>query len=117
MLKIKDTKIALTRGDSAYITLTILDKDGRPVEIGEDDIIRCQVRETVNGGELIFEGDIEKVRDEYIWHIKPDDTRHREVKNYVWDAQLEYPNGDIFTFIKPSLFKLMDEVTMIDDDF
>lgn len=112
MLKITDSKIALTRGDSAYITLIIEDKDGNPYEVQEEDIIRCQVRDRVNDGELLFEGLIEKVRDEYIWHIRPEDTVGKEVKTYFWDAQIELPNGDIFTFIPPSVFRLLDEVTM-----
>lgn len=112
MLKISGTKISLTRGDSAYITLHINMSDGSPYEVQENDIIKCQVRDKVNDGNLIFEGTIEKINDEIVWHIRPEDTKNEEVTNYVWDAQIELENGDVFTFIPTSAFRLMDEVTM-----
>ncbi len=115
MLKItksKDTtKILLTRGDSAYITLTINTENGT-YPLQEEDKVRVQVRDVPNTGELIFEGNIEIQNDEIIWHIIPSQTSDLEVKTYYWDAQLETANGDIFTFIPSSPFKLLDEVTM-----
>lgn len=112
MLKISDTKIYLTRGDSAYITLKIVDQEGDRYELQEGDVVRCQVRDKANDGQLLFEGQIDIVRNDLIWHIRPEDTAGAEVKSYVWDAQIQLSNGDIFTFIAPSVFKLMDEVTM-----
>lgn len=111
MLKISGTKIFLTRGDSAYITLTINTKDG-VYELQDGDTVKCQVRTEPNDGQLLFEGQIDIVRDEIVWHIRPEDTKDLEVDKYYWDAQLELPNGDIFTFIPSSIFKLTDEVTM-----
>lgn len=114
MLKISGTKISLTRGDSAYITLNINMSDGTPYELQETDVIKCQVRDRANDGDLIFEGLIEVINNEPVWHIRPEDTENEDVATYVWDAQLEMENGDIFTFIPSSTFKLLDEVTMED---
>ena len=57
--KKNSSRIAIVRGDSAYIKLTITDGEGNPFPfvIGEDKI-RCQVRDEVNDGELLFEGDV-----------------------------------------------------------
>lgn len=115
MLKISGTKISLTRGDSAYITLVInqkVDNEDVPYELNDGDVVRCQVRNRPNDGELLFAGQIDIVRDEIIWHIRPEDTKDAEVTEYYWDAQVETANGDIFTFISSSIFKLTDEVTM-----
>ena len=111
MLKISGNKISLTRGDSAYITLTI-NTENDIYTLNDGDEVRVQVRDMPNTGELIFEGTIEMIEDEIVWHIYPDQTKDLEVATYYWDAQLQTSNGDIFTFIPASAFKLLDEVTM-----
>ena len=107
MLKISGNKISLTRGDSAYITLSIDD-----YELNDGDVVRVQIRDVPNTGELLVEGDVDTSGEEIVWHIYPYQTSNLEVKTYYWDAQLETANGDIFTFIPASPFKLLDEVTM-----
>lgn len=114
MIKVNQAKksIELTRGDSAYLTLGLNDNDGNPYELQDGDIVRVQVRTAPNVGELLFEGQIDVVDGAVVWHIRPADTSGKEVKTYYWDAQLETSNGDIFTFIPSSIFRLTDEVTM-----
>lgn len=113
MLKISGNKISLTRGDSAYITISVNDVDGNPYELGDGDQIRCQVRTAPNTGELVATGEILYQEDgTIVWYLRPSDTSGLDVKKYYWDAQLELSNGDIFTFIPSSIFKLTDEVTM-----
>lgn len=114
MLKISGNKISLTRGDSAYITLIINTNDG-VYTLNEGDEVRVQVRDVPNTGDLIFEGNIEMINDEIVWHIYPAQTTNLEVATYYWDAQLQTANGDIFTFIPASAFKLLDEVTMTNE--
>lgn len=111
MLNISGTKITLTRGDSAYITINIMNEDGTPYELKPGDVVRCQVRDKANDGDLLFEGQVETVDNELVFHIYPEDTKNAEVKSYVWDAQLETADGDIFTFITESAFKITNEVT------
>lgn len=111
MLKISGYKISLTRGDSAYINLTI-NTDNGIYEMNDGDKVRVQVRDVPNTGDLMFEGDIEQINGEIVWHIYPEQTTYLDVKTYYWDAQLCTANGDVFTFIPASQFKLLDEVTM-----
>lgn len=121
MLKIKKNNISITRGDSAYITIEIFDGSGNAIIPGDGDVVRCQVRDAVNDGNLLFEGEIIKnvvTQDEeetvqIIWHIKPQDTRNADMtKSYVYDVQIEFSNGDVFTFIQAASFEIMDEVTL-----
>ncbi len=121
MLKIKKNNISITRGDSAYITIDIIDGSGNAIIPGDGDVVRCQVRDAVNDGNLLFEGEIIKnvvTQDEeetvqIIWHIKPQDTRSADMtKSYVYDVQIEFSNGDVFTFIEAASFEIMDEVTL-----
>lgn len=112
MLRISGTNIALTRGDSAYITLGIADEKGNIFALEDGDEVRVQVRTAPNSGELLFQGTIELgMEDEIIWHILPQDTFHVDVATYYYDAQVRLSNGDVFTFIPCSKFKLLDEVT------
>ena len=124
MLDIKGSVISLTRGDSAYITLQINAGGVNAYELQDGDIVRCQVRPGVNTEELLFEtpfglwgegADLELQPDgrSIVWHIKPEDTAKADPNTeYYWDAQLQVLNGDVFTFIPASRFKILDEVTL-----
>lgn len=121
MLSVSDTKISITRGDSGYITINVLMDNGEPYILQDGDMIYVQVRDRANDGALIFEGQIDVIvridddgteTKEYVWYIRPEDTEGVAVGSYVWDAQLNLSNGDVFTFIPKSTFKITDEVTM-----
>lgn len=111
MLTIKKTSIQLTKGDTAYIQLNIMSSDGNPYTVSDGDHIKIQVRKSANGGELLFEGRVEVVDDMLTWHIYPEDTKDKDIGVYVYDAQIELSNGDIFTFIPESSFSITNEVT------
>lgn len=111
MLKCSGTNISITRGDSAYITLTILDGSGNKYQFNDGDKISIDVRTKPNTGKLVFNATIDIVNGEIVWHILPENTRNLQVKTYYWDAQLTTSNGDVFTFITSSSFRLLDEVT------
>lgn len=116
MIKIVNTSIFLTRADSAYITLEIVQGNGEVYTLQDGDVVRVHVRTAPNTGELLFEGKVEVDADyNLVWHIYPEDTKDLEVKTYYYDAQIELANGDVFTFIPASKFKLTDEVTMKED--
>ena len=120
--KKNSSRIAVVRGDSAYVSFTITDAAGNPFPfvVGEDRI-RCQVRDKVNDGDLLFEGEViseertagGKTEMTHVWHIRPTDTRDADMtKRYVYDIEVELSNGDVFTFIKASPFLILDEVTL-----
>lgn len=106
MYYIDGTDISITRGDSAYIKININNANGLPYELHDEDIVRVQVRTGKNTGTLLFEGLIERDKDDkcLVWHIRPEDTKDKLIKKYYYDMQLELPNGDIFTFIPVSYF-------------
>lgn len=114
MLKINNTNIELTRADSAYITISITDERGAPIVLTSQDVVRCQVREEADGGTLLFDGEITRNGDTILWHIRPEDTEGVEAADYVWDAQVEFSNGDVFTFIPLSRFRVLSEVTEVE---
>lgn len=100
--------IYLTRGDSAYITLGV-----NGIELSSEDYVRCQVRDVPTTGELIIDGELTKEDDEFVWHIRPQDTNELTPGEYWWDAQVEIvESSDVFTFIPVSKFVVLDESTL-----
>lgn len=111
----KQQHIEFTRGDTAYLDFDIIDDDGNEFLLGENDIVKCQVRESVaDDSQLLFEGVMEYADGKATMHIRPEDTAGKEVKTYVYDVEVEMENGDVFTFIPVSNFTLMDESTRKD---
>lgn len=104
--------IYITRGDSAYLDFDLVDATGEPITLDAGDEIRCEVRESGNGGKLFFEGLIEN---NSCWHIRPEDTEDATKSKYVYDIQIEYANGDVITFVPLSDFVLLEESTLIED--
>lgn len=111
MLTIKKNDVYLTRGDSAYITISIDNMLGDEFVIDSVDMLQLQVRTEPNIGDLIFDGTLIESDGEYIWYIRPSDTNNLDIGTYYYDVQVTFPNGDVFTFIKASKFVLTDEVT------
>lgn len=118
MVNIDKTNISITRGDSAYIDFFVPSILGEPAQITANDKIRCQVRTAPVTGttvpDLVFEGDISYKSDKnsIVWHIRPSDTNSLDAGTYCWDAQIEYANGDINTFVSVSDFIVLPEVTL-----
>lgn len=113
--KTKQQHIELTRGDTAYLDFEIIDDNGNEFLLGENDIVKCQVRENVaDDSPLLFEGVMEYADGKASMHIRPEDTEGKEVKTYVYDVEVEMENGDVFTFIPVSNFTLTDESTRKD---
>ena len=108
--------ITIPKCDSGYVTVVPTTEDGAALTMGDSDTVHIQVREKPSD-ELLFDGDVypevneETGEREFVWHIHPADTAEAGIKTYYWDAQVEYGNGDTFTFIGMSEFKVTDEVT------
>ena len=117
MLKVSKNTIFLTRGDSAYIDVSIYNLDRSPYILNDGDTVECQIRTEPNVGRLLVDASIENgriyVNDDgtIVWHIFPEDTRGLEIGKYSYDVQLVTANGDIFTFIEDADFNITNEVT------
>ena len=117
MITIDKTNISITRGDTAYIRFYIKDITGQQLNLALNDKVRCQVRDASVDGDLIFEGDVAEdySNNTMVWHIKPNDTKELDFGTYYWDAQVEFANGDVFTFVNVSKFIVLPEITMIEE--
>ena len=99
MLNINGSKIILTRGDSAHISVPITRIDGdniSPYEIQPSDHLRFTAKKSYSDHlpALQIEADS---RGQF--KISPQDTKELEFGTYVYDIELETSEGDIYTVV------------------
>lgn len=95
MLKIIKNEIGLTRGDSAYIGVNIVELDGTPYEMKSGDKLTFSARKEIGEGVLMSVESTTKTI-----HILPSDSRKLVVGKGFFDVQLT-SGEDIFTIIGP----------------
>ena len=104
-----DNTVRLTRGDTAYLQLPIVnDVTLEPYIVAEDDTLILSVKRTVKDTEVCFQ---KTVKGTDIFHIKPEDTRQCEFGKYKYDVQLTTSSGEVYTVIEPTCFEILTEVT------
>lgn len=103
----KNGDIKLTRGDTAYLTVSVNIKDyGEPYTVKTDDVLTLTVKQDYNDEPLIEK----KITGTTTFHIEPKDTKELEFGIYVYDVQVTMANGDNFTIIADKKFKITNEV-------
>lgn len=107
MFRIIGTKIFLTRGDTALIDIKILKMDGTEYQPTAGDQVLFTVKKNARDEAVLFQ----KTPVDGIIEISPSDTEHLPFGDYVYDCQLRTYGGITQTFIPPSLFRVMEEVT------
>ena len=105
MLEITNGNIKLTRGDTAYLTVSVNIGD-EPYTVKTDDVLTMTVKADYNDEPLIEK----KLRGTTTFHIEPKDTKGLEFGTYVYDVEITPANGDNFTIIADKKFKVTNEV-------
>lgn len=110
MLKIgSNNTVQLTRGDTAYLNVTIKnDIDSSEYNMQDGDTLTLTVKKSVKDTDFSFQ---KKVAGTANIKIEPDDTKNLAVGKYKYDVQLNVANGDVFTIIPVTAFELLEEVT------
>lgn len=107
MLKVIHNRIYLTRGDTAYIEVDLTDENGNAIELEDDDQLIFTVKYSTSKKNAL----LTKTVNEGLVTLSPDDTSDLDFGCYVYDIQLTRSNGDVFTIVEPTLFKITEEVT------
>lgn len=100
-------EIKLTRGDTAYLTVSVKNKDGEPYTVKTDDVLTLTVKGDYADEEALIE---KKITGTATFHIRPEDTKDLAFGTYVYDVQITMTNGDNFTVIADKKFKITNEV-------
>ena len=109
MLYIDDKTIKLTRGDTARLTVPIINlANNGEYTMKSGDILYFTVKKTAKDSDFLFQ---KSVTGSNSIHIKPEDTADLSFGKYKYDVQLTTATGDVYTVIEPSTFEVMEEIT------
>lgn len=111
-----DNRIQITRGDSAYITVSLTGLDGNPYDMISGDMLALTVRKKAEDASPVL---LQATSDTNTIVLKPAQTAQMEPGGYSYDIQLTTAAGDVFTVVgatkqSASLnnFLVLPEVTM-----
>lgn len=109
MLRVSDSTIQLTRGDSAILSVDVKDETtGEPYHLNPDDTLRLTIKRKVTDEDFV----IQKVLNgSTVFKMEPSDTEGLNFGPYLYDVELTTSDGDVYTVIVPSKFELLKEVT------
>jgi hypothetical protein len=112
-MKINDTDIYITRGDSETFRVILYDQEEEAKRrfVGEEDTVYFTVKTSTQTIHKIFQKIVTTFEDgEAIINIEPEDTKDLRYDTYYYDVQM-VKNGDVTTIITPSQFIVGHEVT------
>lgn len=120
MLRTIGRNIYLTRGDTAFLLVTLsyygskCNKKNK-FEFIDGDEVYLTVKDSVDVEDFLFQKKLtfKEISDsgEVLFKIIPSDTDNLEFKKYVYDVEIKTFDGDIYTIIPPSTFEIRPEVT------
>ena len=108
MLKVSRNKIVLTRGDTAYLSLSVTDESGNTYTPSEGDKIYFRVKKSAVSGSLLLEK--EAYIDTMTLEIKPEDTAWLEFGSYRYEIELVTEVGEHFTVIENAPIEITAEL-------
>lgn len=98
--------IELTRGDTLHLEVEITNQNGEPYELEEGDKLEFTLKKNTTTEEFILKRQLSSNQ----FTISHEETKEMNYGTYVYDVQLTQENGDVTTIIKPSKFKITEEV-------
>ncbi len=123
-VKVTDNKIAMTRGDTLKVRVSpytvTLDEHGEvinktPYTPVAGDTLRFAVKHTTMRGGKQYKDENPLILKNIpyntcILQLDPSDTKNLDFDTYVYDVEITYADGTVYTFIDTEEFKLTPEV-------
>lgn len=111
-MQVKKDAIALTRGDTAVLTVTF-SADGEPYTIQSGDAGYLTVKKNVRDEDALLEieGNISADHTEMRFEFAHAATQEMEIGTYKYDIQLNMADGRVCTVAGPDDFVLLPDVT------
>lgn len=110
MLKVdSDGTIHLTRGDTARLNIEIVNEATDDLyEVLSGDTLKLTVKRAITDSVPKIQ---KIITGSSMFHITPEDTKDLSFGKYVYDVELTFENGDVYTVIPPTTFELLKEVS------
>lgn len=109
MFKLTGSKIQITRGDTAHLTVQATrGKEKEPYEIGLEDKLTLTVRKSAKSSDILLQKMAAGVD---TFYFEPEDTSGMKFGLYVYDIQLNTSDGGVHTIVAPAKFEVLEEVT------
>ena len=96
----------LTRGDTATLLVSLENYNGSQYHMQEGDVLKLAIKKRVCDQTAI----IEKESTEAQFDFAPSDTENMAFGDYKYDVQLTTADGDVYTVIPVSTFRIMEEI-------
>lgn len=111
-MRVLGKTLAMTRGDSEAIKITLKNSVGVAVPLVDGDTVYFTVKTSTGETEKVMQKVVTSFVDgEAIITIAPADTKSLTVRSYVYDVQVTTSLGNVKTIITPSTFLIESEVT------
>lgn len=109
MLKIySDNRIRLTRGDTAFIEVKLLDDKGEKYEAKETDKLYFRLKRNSTLKDILIEKEISI--DSLTLELQEDDTKNLKFGDYIYEIELVTIENYHFTIIANTGFTLTTEL-------
>ena len=112
MLKISGTKITINRGDTAFLTINVRDREGNVYELQDGDSLWFSVKQKATDENYAI---APKKLNKNVLEIMREDTINLDFGSYIYDIQLVNNQGFTSTIIQPSEFNVAVTVTAAGD--
>jgi len=111
MLKVRKNNIFMTRGDTVSLHIDLVDFNGDPYYLAENDEAIFRVKKNACTKELLIEKELETDEDGLlVLLIEPEDTENLRFGVYVYEVEVITSDDSHFTVISDSTLELGKEL-------
>ena len=113
MLKVQKNKIYLTRGDSAFLTISLNDENGSLYELSEGDKIYFRLKKSSSSDNLLLEKEVNTqtlTLELFTLELLPEDTEDLSSGLYCYEVELVTAENKHYTVIENSQFQIGAEL-------
>lgn len=114
MLKVSSKKIYLTRGDTAFLEISLLDEKGDPYTPEEGDDVIFRLKKSPTSKDVLIEKHINI--DDMVLEFEEDDTKDLKFSTYKYEIELVTVTGHHFTVIESTDFEIGVELEIHDSE-
>ena len=110
MLKVTGNKIYLTRGDTAFLEISLTDENGDEYTPSESDKVMFRLKKTAMSKTVLIEKEIDTST--MILELEESDTKDLQFTTYVYEIEIVTGNEYHFTVIENTDFEIGPELEL-----